>query len=74
VLHLSNKKILFIPSNRNHVDIFYDISNNFKKNYDVLYISQESYKNEDAEQKLVELNLNFKRFEDYKKKDPKRKI
>ncbi len=53
------------------MDIFSNLSNNFKKNYDVLYISQESYKNEDAEQKLVELNLNFKRFEDFKTKDPK---
>lgn len=69
---MNNKKtILFIPSNSNHVKIFSLISNFLKTKYDTLFISQDSYKNEGAENTMLRLKIHYKKIEDYNDKNPK---
>ena len=70
-MKLNNRKsVLFIPSNENHVRMFSQISRYLKTNYDVVFISQEPYKKEGVEKILHELGINFKRLDDYDKKNP----
>jgi len=65
------ESVLFLPSNRNHVLQFYPLYEILKKKYRVLFITQGSYKNEGAEEKLRELKVSFKKFENYDIQNPK---
>jgi len=62
--------ILFLPSNKNHVLLFKPIYEILKEKCQVVFLTQGSYKNEGADEKLTELNIQFKTLDDYKKKDP----
>lgn len=68
---MKNKTILFLPSNGNQVKIFNPISNLLEKNYHILYVSQGSFKDEGAEHELQFRNINFKKFDEFTKQDPK---
>ena len=54
--------ILFLPSNRNHVDIFYPIYNLLKKNFCIFPLTQGQFKNEGADDALKNLNIPFQIF------------
>ena len=54
--------ILFLPSNRNHVDIFYPIHNLLKKNFDIFFLTQGEFKNEGADDALKKLKITFQIF------------
>jgi len=67
---MKTKTILFLPSNKNHVLLFKPIYEILKEKCRVVFLTQGSYKNEGADEKLSELNIQFKTLDDYKKKDP----
>jgi len=54
--------ILFLPSNRNHVDIFFPIYNLLKKNFCIFALTQGQFKNEGADDTLKNLNMPFQIF------------
>jgi len=60
---------LFIPSNENHVRMFYSILEHLQ-GYNVLFLSQGKYKNEGAEKTLAELGIKFTKFDQYEKNNP----
>lgn len=51
--------------------IFSYIYEKLKKEHVTLFISQDSYKNENAEKTMIELNIPFKKIEKYDRKHPK---
>jgi len=65
---MSGKTILFIPSNENHCKIFQSIGVHLKE-YNQVYLSQGSYKDEGVEETLEKLGTSFTRIDDYEKKD-----
>ena len=67
---MNKSTILFIPSNRNHVKIFSLIQSSLQ-NYRILFITQDSYKNEGAEELLSQSTLHYKKFDEFHKKDPR---
>ena len=67
---MNPKTVLFIPSNDNHVKIFHPIYEILKSKFHIVFLSQESYKNEGVEKTLLDLGIDFKKFEEYEKKDP----
>lgn len=67
---MKERKVLFIPSNANHVRLFLPIYKILKEKYAVLIMTQGTFKNEGAEDTLLELNIDFKRLADYDKKEP----
>lgn len=67
---MSEKSILFIPSNGNHVRLFYPIYKILKEKYRILFLTQGSYKNEGAEDVLLELGVIFKKIDEYNTKNP----
>jgi len=54
--------ILFLPSNRNHVDIFYPIHNLLKEHFSIFFLTQGKFKNEGADDALKNLNVSFQIF------------
>lgn len=62
--------MLFIPSNGNHVKIFHPIYETLKNKFHIVFLSQESYKKEGAEKILLELGIDFKKIDEYQKKNP----
>ncbi|MBS3926362.1 MAG: CDP-glycerol glycerophosphotransferase family protein [Nitrosarchaeum sp.] len=64
------KTILFLPSNGNHVKIFHPIIDAIKKNYDFLFLTQGTYKDEGAENELNRLKIPYKTVDAYPKLDP----
>lgn len=65
---LNSKTILFIPSNENHCRIFQSIST-YLKEYNQIFLTQGSYKNEGTEDTLKKLGINFTKIDDYENKD-----
>lgn len=64
----SKKCILFIPSNENHCKIFQSISTHLRE-YNIVFLTQGSYKDEGAEKTLEKLGMSFTRIDDYEKVD-----
>lgn len=67
---MNEKNILFIPSNGTHVKLFYPIYKILKEKFNILFLTQGSYKNEGAEDALLELGLEFKKIDEYSTKEP----
>ena len=67
---MRKKKILFLPSNKNHVRLFFPLYLKLKSEYDVLFITQGSFKSEGAEVELNNSNIPFKNFESFKDQNP----
>ena len=65
------KTILFLPSNGNHVKIFKPILNSIKKDFNFVFLTQGTYKDEGAENELKHLKIPYKTVDDYPKLDPK---
>lgn len=63
------KTVLFVPSNQNHARIFSTLSNSLNKTYNVLFLTQDHYKNEGSENELNKLGIKFKPFKQIHK-DP----
>jgi len=66
---LHKKNVLFIPSNKNHVQLFYKIFQELPKDCSI-FLSQEPYKKEGSETELNNLRIKFKKLGNYSKKDP----
>ena len=64
------KTILFLPSNRNHVLFFNPILIALKTNFNTLFLTQGTYKDEGAECELQRLKIPYKTIDDYPKLDP----
>lgn len=64
------KTILFLPSNKNHVYLFYPIWSILKNKYKTIFLTQGSFKTEGAEEALQHFKIPFTKFESYKKQDP----
>lgn len=67
---MKGKTVLFIPSNGNHVRQFFPIYEILKEKYSVLFLTQGSFKNEGAEDALLQLGIGFKKIDGYDKKEP----
>lgn len=67
---MSKKNILFIPSNSNHVRLFYPIYKILNEKFHILFLTQGSYKNEGAEDALLELGIDFRKIDDYDTNEP----
>ena len=67
---MKKKSILFLPSNKNHVHLFHNIYLRLRLDYNIVIITQGSFKSEYAEKTLKEFNIPFKKFESYKEQNP----
>lgn len=66
---MNKSHLLFIPSNKNHVQLFNEIYQELPKN-SAFFLTQEPYKTEGSESELKKLGIKYKKLENYPKKDP----